>query len=139
MLWSGVCLKQWSTTQNSVALSSGEAEYYAAVKGAAEGLAMQAMCRDLGVELNIVLHTDSSACKGICNRRGLGKIKHMDVQMLWLQSMVYAGAIVMRKVLGTENPADLMTKYLGSGDIAKHMTVMGMYWEAGRSGQLDES
>ena len=33
-MWSGVCLKAWSTTQGVVALSSGEADYYAAVKGA---------------------------------------------------------------------------------------------------------
>ena len=33
-----VCLKAWSTTQNVVALSSGEAEYYAAIMGASEGL-----------------------------------------------------------------------------------------------------
>ena len=33
-----VCLKAWSTTQRVVALSSGEAEYYAAIKGASEGL-----------------------------------------------------------------------------------------------------
>ena len=138
MLWNGACLKRWSTTQDSVALSSGEAEYYAAVKGAAEGLAIQAMCRDLGIELKIVLHTDCSACKGICNRRGLGKIKHMDVQMLWLQSMVYRGAIAMRKVPGIENPADLSTKHLSFGDIEKCMAKLSMVWEPGRSGRLDE-
>jgi hypothetical protein len=138
VMWNGACLKQWSTTQNSVAMSSGEAEYYAAVKGAAEGLAIQAMCRDLGIELKITLYTDSSACKGICNRRGLGKIKHVDVQMLWLQSMVYRGTIRMRKVLGTENPADLNAKYLNSHEIGKCVSKMSMVWEPGRRKKLDE-
>ena len=32
-----ICVKAWSTTQKVVALRSGEAEYYAAVKGASEG------------------------------------------------------------------------------------------------------
>jgi hypothetical protein len=96
------------------------------------------MCRDLGIELKITLYTDSSACKGICNRRGLGKIKHMDVQMLWLQSMVYRGTIIMRKVLGTENPADLNTKYLNFNEIDKCMGKMSMVWEPGRSKRLDE-
>ena len=43
-----VCLKAWSTTQRVVALSSGEAEYNAAVKGASEGLGFLAGCADLG-------------------------------------------------------------------------------------------
>ena len=46
LMWRGVCLKAWSTTQGAVALSSGEAEYYAAVKGASEGLGFQSACRD---------------------------------------------------------------------------------------------
>ena len=37
----GVCLEAWSTTQTVVALSSGWAEYNAAIKGAAEGLAIK--------------------------------------------------------------------------------------------------
>ena len=45
LMWRGVCLKAWSTTQGAVALSSGEAEYYAAVKGASEGLGFQSACR----------------------------------------------------------------------------------------------
>ena len=32
IVWNGACLKTWSTTQTVVALSSGEAEYFAAVK-----------------------------------------------------------------------------------------------------------
>ena len=42
-------MKAWSTTQKVVALSSGEAEYYAAVKGASEGLGFLAGCADLGI------------------------------------------------------------------------------------------
>ena len=30
------------------------------------------------------------------------------------------------KILGTENPADLMTKILGKGDIEERITGMGM-------------
>ena len=67
-----VCLKAWSTTQRVVALSSGEAEYYAAIKGASEGLGFLAGCADLGIWTNgavsLRVLTDSSACKGICQR-----------------------------------------------------------------------
>ena len=90
-----VCLKAWSTTQRVVALSSGEAEYYAAIKGASEGLGFLAGCADLGIWTNgavsLRVLTDSSACKGICQRTGLGKIRHIDVAMLWLQDLVRKG------------------------------------------------
>ena len=83
-----VCLKAWSTTQRVVALSSGEAEYYAAIKGASESLGFLAGCADLGIWTNGAVSlralTDSSACKGICQRTGLGKTRHIDVAMLWL-------------------------------------------------------
>ena len=78
-------MKAWSTTQTVVAMSSGEAEYYAAVKGAAEGLAVQSMLCDMGLRLKVRVHTDSTACRGICNRCGIGRIRHMEVPMLWLR------------------------------------------------------
>ena len=103
-----VCFKAWSTTQRVVALSSGEAEYYAAIKGAG--------CADLGIWTNgavsLRVLTDSSACKGICQRTGLGKIRHIDVAMLWLQDLVRKSKIQMSKIPGKKNPADLLTKYL---------------------------
>ena len=48
LMWRGVCLKAWSTTQGVVALSGGEAEYYAAVTGASEGLAFSQRAWILG-------------------------------------------------------------------------------------------
>ena len=44
----GGMLKSWSSTQGSVAMSSGEAEHYALVKAASEALGMQALAADLG-------------------------------------------------------------------------------------------
>ncbi len=66
------CLKTWSSTQAVMALSSGEAEYFAALKGASLALGMRSIARDLGIELKIHLHTDSAAAKGIMLRRCLG-------------------------------------------------------------------
>ena len=40
-------LRSWSTTQSVIALSSGEAEYYALLKGAAVGAGVQAMADDM--------------------------------------------------------------------------------------------
>ena len=51
----GCCLRSWSSTQATVATSSGEAELYALVKAGAEGLGFQALPCDLGVELRVEL------------------------------------------------------------------------------------
>ncbi len=42
-------LKTGSSTQTTIAMSSGEAELYAVVRGASEGLGLQALADDLGV------------------------------------------------------------------------------------------
>ena len=49
----GVAVRAWSSNQNVIALSSGEAEYYAALKGASSALGFQSMLRDLGMHASI--------------------------------------------------------------------------------------
>ena len=48
MLLNCACMKSWSTTQAVVAMSSGEAENYAALKGASLALSFRSMAADLG-------------------------------------------------------------------------------------------
>ena len=69
----------------------------------------------------IDLYTDSSGAKGIALRRGLGKLRHVDVHLLWLQFQVNAGVFKINKVDGKSNPADLMTKYLVQETMRGHM------------------
>ena len=54
-------IRTYSSTQTTVSLSSGEAEYYGLVKGAAAGLGQQAIMSDYGVDLPVRLWSDSSA------------------------------------------------------------------------------
>ena len=76
------CLKTWSITQATVALSSAEAEFYALTKGAAQALGMQSLLADFGVTLDATVHTDASVAIGILRRKGLGKIRHLNVRYL---------------------------------------------------------
>ena len=68
-----------------IALSSGEAEYYAMLKGASVGAGMQAMADDIALHFEVSLYTDSAAATGIAQRRGLGKTRQIRVALLWLQ------------------------------------------------------
>ena len=115
------CLKTWSTTQNKVSSSSGEAEYYALVKCGCETLGLQSVMADLGIKTICVMKTDSTAAKGITNRRGHGKVKHLQTCELWLQEVVRDKRIEIQKVGTKENPADLMTKHLDSKAAMQHL------------------
>ena len=104
-------IKHWSSTQTSVALSSGEAEFAGVIRGSGQGLGYQALLRDFGVEAHLRVWTDSSAAIGICSRQGLGKLRHLDTHTLWIQQAVRTGRVDLRKVAGEVNPADLFTKH----------------------------
>ena len=121
----GMCLKVWSSNQTVVPRSSGEAECYAAVKGASEAIGFQSGCKDLGIDLKIRLLSDSSACRGICARTGIGKVKHMAVQLLWLQDVVRSGVVQLRAIRGDVNVADLMAKFVSRPVLDGHMQRFG--------------
>merc|ERR1711973_531261 len=96
-------VKSWSTTQAVIALSSGEAEYYGIVKGSSVGLGARSVLRDLGCSVRICVMTDSSAAKGMASRKGLGKVRPVEVNQLWVQQKVGNGEIELRKVEGASN------------------------------------
>ena len=128
----GHCIRHWSTTQSTIALSSAEAELHGIAKGAAQGIGLRSLAKDLSIELEVVVLTDAAAAIGIVRRRGLGKVRHLDVTDLWLQEKVREGDIQVEKVAGTENPADALTKVLARPLLAKHLAFMGLFPEEGR-------
>ena len=119
------CIKSWSSNQSAIALSSGEAEFYAMIKGSSELLGIISLAQDLNVSLNGHLHSDSSAAIGISQRRGLGKVKHMHTQYLWIQERIRAKDFVVHKVGTDNNVADLFTKHLARPKIDKFMSSLG--------------
>jgi hypothetical protein len=126
-------LKHWASTQKRITLSSGEAELGAVVRGFSEALGIQSVARDLGVELRPEVHADSSAAIGICRRSGIGKVRHLAVAQLWVQDLVRSKECSLHKVLGTENPADLMTKPLPRAEIDGHLGRLGLSRAEGRA------
>ena len=108
------CLRTWSSTQGAIALSSAEAEFYALIDAILRAKWAQSVLSELGVPVSPVAEacTDSSAAKSFVSRRGLGKMRHLELRDLWLQREVGDGKVVVKKVPGTENPSDAMTKFL---------------------------
>ena len=71
----------------------------------------------MGLDLNIRLHADSSAAKGIATRKGLGEEKHLETRTHLVQDEVEQGVVLMNMVNGNDKPADLLTNYLSGPEI----------------------
>ena len=106
------CVRHWSSTQPTIALSSGEAELGGLAKGSAQGIGLCTIAADLGWKLGPRIHSDATAAIGISKRRGVGKIRHLSTADLWIQERQREGDLEILKVLGADNPGDAMTKYV---------------------------
>ena len=120
-------IKSWSTNQSVIALSSGEAGYYALVKAASVSIGVKTIMKDMGVELSepIVIKSDASAAIGIANRIGIGKVRHIEVNQVWLQEKVSKKEITILKVGTEDNLADALTKAVDAMIIEKHIAGVG--------------
>ena len=72
------------------------------------------------------LFSDSAAARSILCRLGVGKVRHLEVKLLWVQRLVNEGAVLVSKVLGDENVADIGTKPLGPAVFNKHRLQLGI-------------
>ena len=132
-MYGGHLLRSYSKTQAVLALSSAEAELYALTSAASDGMGMKLMMQEYGIQCEVMVHVDASAAIGIAQRKGLGKIRHLDVQSLWIQDALRQRRIGISKVPGADNPSDLMTKHQDAGTIGKMMTLMGLTLRGGRA------
>ena len=104
-------LRHMSCLQKLVALSSGEAEYYALIRGACTSLGIQSHYQDWMTDVPIQIYSDSSAARSVARRRGIGgRLRHLQTRHLWLQSRVAPGHLKLDVVAGERNPADKLTK-----------------------------
>jgi hypothetical protein len=111
----GRSLVCWSSKkQNSVALSTTEAEYVAAGSCCAQLLSMRQTLKDYGYTLNHVplLSDNESAIKITYNPCEHSRTKHIDIQHHFLRDHANKGDIVISHVRTNEQLADILTKPL---------------------------
>ena len=87
----------------------------------------------LGDDGELQMHMDASAAIGIIERKGLCKMRHLDLNNLWIQEQQARMAIPTEKVGGTNNIADLMTKHVSAAEIDKYITMMSQEFREGRA------
>jgi hypothetical protein len=104
-------LRTWSSTQATIATSGVEAELITMYDDAARGMCMQTALEEMGLRPTlsmIQVLTDSSVAKSYVACRGLGRMRHLEVKVLWLREQVQRARLVVGKVSGIE---DALTKY----------------------------
>ena len=120
------CIRDYAKTQTTVSLSSGEAELHGIAQGSAQALGVQALLKDMGWHMSCHIHSDATAAIGICRRKGLGKIRHLDCTDLWIQEAMHSTKLTLHKVDGKLNPADVRTKYVDRSGMQTALEKMGM-------------
>ena len=134
-MWGPHLIRAWSTTQALVALSSGEAELYGVVRASSEGLGFQSMLKDFGSSVPVSVAADASAALGVVRRKGLGKLRHIETNFLWVQDVAAGKKIEYVKQPGSENPADICTKHVSHVLCETHCKFMACDFPEGKSNQ----
>ena len=128
-------LKAYSKTQAVIAKSSGESELYGVIRASTESLGISTLLEDFGmVGVKVRVGMDASAAMGIVQRRGLNKLRHVELDVLWIQEQQARRLMPLRKVLGTQNPSDMMTKHVDQSHIETYLDLLGLRYAEGRAG-----
>jgi hypothetical protein len=122
--------------QDVLATSSGMAEFFGAGSLMNEGIGICQVYKELGHELSFVIRLDSSAAIGMCQRRGAGKIRHLDIRYLHAQDCLRDGRVTaIEKVAGELNIADIGTKVLAKDRLEYLIDLLG-YVNYDEQGQM---
>ena len=120
IMFDGMVVHCFSRSQSCVSLSSAEAEYVATVSAVCDAILLRSAFEHLlGEKVSLHIFSDSSAARGIMNRRGCGKLRHISGRLLWLQEFITRQKQAELHPIPTlSNPADLMTNALAGQCIA---------------------
>ena len=117
-------VKSGSTLLSLTALSVGEAELCAVVKGCQVGRSLRSMYQDLEIPMKIEIQSDSSTANSLKDRLGAGqRTKHIDTRYFWTEERVQDGDFSVKKVLTAKNCANVGTKQLSASVLQQQLQV----------------
>jgi hypothetical protein len=122
----GCTLVEFARGQAVTGLSSGETEYYGIASVSSEAIFIKHVLTFMNVHVQIRVQCDSTAAKSIAQRIGVGRIRHLEVKTLWVQEKVKAKELVVVKVPGEENVADIGTKAVPGPRFLKLRDMLGL-------------
>lgn len=119
----------WATRkQNSVALSSTEAEFVSLATGVAELLWLKQLLKDLGVPVTepIPVFEDNQPCIHALESWETKRLKHVDVKYNFVKDLHRSKIINVKYIPTGEQKADIFTKGLPFELFKKHRINIGM-------------
>ena len=74
----------------------------------------------------IEIKVDSSAAHAFFHRRGVGRVKHTNSRILWLQDLIAAGGLRVKKIPRTHNLADMLTHTPSAKELEVFLPLMSL-------------
>ena len=115
-----------SKRQPIVAVSSTEAEFYAASQAGLMTVVLRRFLSSLGISVTAptILQEDNAACIYMAHGVGaLKRAKHIDVRIFKLRELVREGILVLTKVMTDYQVADILTKALPTVSFQRHRSA----------------
>ena len=75
---------------------------------------------------DIEIKVDSSAAHAFFQRRGVGRMKHIDSRILRLQDFIAAEGVRLKKIREPKNLADMMTHTPGAKELEVFLPLMSL-------------
>jgi len=122
----GFVVSVWARTQHTISLSSAEAELISLSLAAQESLFIRTILDEIGFSPRVVLRTDSTAALSVPERRGVGRMRHLALRLLWLQDLLRRREVEYQHVTTALNAADLMTKSVKAGRLEVLRRLLGV-------------
>ena len=85
---------------------------------------MQTFMRDLGIDLSLVVESDSNSAKSFATRLVSGKQRHVQTRYLWLQERVAAHDLIISKIASGKDVADMLTKMVSTATQSQHLRTL---------------
>ena len=95
------------------------------MKGGSEGLGLSQMIARCEPQVGLELKTDASAAVGVCSRSGAGRVKHLSIKQLWLQSLLAEGRLALSKIPRAVNVSELLAHHCSVSEMQIHLCGVG--------------
>ena len=72
------------------------------------------------------VYSDSTAGRGMCQRTGVGKVRHLELRFLWIQERLRLKSFRLNMETTEEMTADILTKYCEWPKIEQHCATLNL-------------
>lgn len=117
------CVTTWLTRkQQTVSLSSTEAELVALSTAVCEGVWLIRLLEEIGYKLSAPVtyfEDNQSTIRVVNDPKDHGRLKHVDVKLHYIRSLIQQGRIRLEYIPSERQVADIMTKSLPGGPFCR--------------------